>query len=140
METLRWKRDRGDLSKDVPVMTTFDDVRAAVRAARARSPAFSECAEALDDAPALEELGPGRTTASEALATFSTRRETARRGGIDSSGVEETVDALRSMPRDEELLLFHFSAPDRLFTIFVSASDGRPVGCIRVMRRTLAQR
>lgn len=120
-------------------MVTFDQVRRLVTAERSKSRCFSECDDALKDrSTPFEEVGPGRMPVKEALATFSIREGTAREAGIESCGMEETLRALRSMPEAEDVMLFHFSGPDRVFTIFVAPSDRRPVGCIRVTRRAPA--
>jgi hypothetical protein len=120
---------------------TFDEVRRLVAAERAKSRCFRECDEALQDRDAtFEEVGPGRMPVEEALATFSVRERTARHAEIETCGMQEALRALRSMPRGEVLMLFHFSGPDRVFTIFVASSDTRPIACIQVTRGASLER
>ena len=110
---------------------SFANVRALVAAARNESAALRECADALH-ASAYEEVGPGRTTVREALATFQIRRHTAREAGIAVEGIDELLATLCGMSPESELGLFSFSGTDRVFTVFIA--DDRLAGCIRVTR------
>lgn len=118
-------------------MVTFADVRSALQASAASSASIRECVEVLQSVSGsehFEEFGQGRMTAGEASANFAIREETARRAGIDTCGIPETLAALARTPAREDVLLFHFSGARRLFTVFVSL-DGDVLGCVRVVRR-----
>lgn len=114
-------------------MMTFQDLRKLIASERTNSLRFQECHNALNE-EAYEELGPGALTAEEAAQIFRLRRETARRSRKDVVGLDETIDVLERLPRDDRILLFHLSCREQVFSIFVSDRSGGLLGCVRVRR------
>lgn len=102
---------------------------------RVGPPTFRECHEAIEQG-LVHELSPsvGRSSVREASATLQIRLGTTRAAGKQTSGFEETIEALDSRPPTETVYLYHLKGLERLYTVFVSSHDNRLLGCIRVTR------
>ena len=66
----------------------------------------------------------------EAIATFEIRHRSTLRAGSDVDGIVALLDVLRERSQTEAVLLFHFNAGDRFFSVFISEDAGTIVGCI----------
>lgn len=117
------------------VQVTPAQVRERIERGAPSSECARELAEALrTNAEPFEDLDPGTMTAKLAAANFAIREQTSREHKIDTAGMEEAVAALRALPPDEEIGIFCYSGPRRLFTVFVRL-DGEIIACIRVTER-----
>src|SRR4051812_17633518 len=112
-------------------MMTFQDVRSLVAQSHANGPSFQECRAALDQ-QAYEELGPGSLTAGEAAQIFRLRRGTAMRSKKDVIGLDDLLNALEGRSASDRVLLFHFSGPEKVFSIFVDDASRELIACVRV--------
>ena len=79
----------------------------------------------------VRSIGEGHLKAIEALRTFKVRRRSTAEGQIETSGFDETLDALEHRDPDELVSLAHFATPNRVYTVFVSPARDI-IGCIRV--------
>ncbi len=116
-------------------MMTFEELRNLLSEPTPGFHAIKECVEGLTSGD-LEEMapGPGHLTARTALEKYRVRAATTAEGGADTKGFPETLEELAKLPAEETVLLFHFSSQPKLFTVFVSESTRRIVGCLRVTR------
>jgi hypothetical protein len=78
--------------------------------------------------------GPGRDAAGILHGTFQIRDKTSTAAGVMKSGLETTLQGLQQLDREDAVLLFHFSGPERVFTVFIREADRSFVGCVRVDR------
>ena len=78
--------------------------------------------------------GPGRDSAGILHGTFQIRDKTSTAAGVAKSGLETTLQGLQRLDREDSVLLYHFSGPERLFTVFIREADRSFVGCVRVDR------
>jgi hypothetical protein len=84
--------------------------------------------------------GPGRDTAGILHGTFGIRDKTSTAAGATKSGLETTLQGLQRLDREDIVLLYHFSGPERVFTVFIREADRSLVGCVRVDRSDRSQR
>jgi hypothetical protein len=78
--------------------------------------------------------GPGRDAAGILHGTFQIRDKTSTAAGVAKSGLETTLQGLQRLERVDPVLLYHFSGPERVFTVFIREADRSLVGCVRVER------
>src|SRR5437762_10866331 len=77
-------------------------------------------------------------TATGSIPTSSTGvsgpSPTTTAAGLTKSGLETTLQGLQRLDREDPVLLYHFSGPERVFTVFIREADRSLVGCVRVER------
>ncbi len=116
-------------------MMTFSEVRKLIRRDPS-SASLKACGDALDEGTVADlEGGPADTAVSEAVGTYSIRRNTAKASDIEIIGIDELLQTLHRLPPEDRILIFSFSGQEFIFSVFVHAEDQSIVGCIRVRRR-----
>jgi hypothetical protein len=115
-------------------MMNFAQIESLVR--ERSSAVHAACAAALDEG-SVGRVGerPGHLAAREALATFSARKRTAAKAGIVIDGIDELLGALGTLDPADQVLVFHFSGNELVFSVFVHAQRESIVGGIQVHER-----
>ena len=79
---------------------------------------------------------PGRETAGSLHATFTLRDKTSAAAGVIAAGLKETLRALHDLDGTEQVLLYHFTGREKVFTVFVRDRGEVFVGCVRADRQS----
>jgi hypothetical protein len=124
----------GDLSGAIKAsqVVTFETLLQSLGETADMVPDVRELQKALMEGT-IEPDGCGELSAKAAAETLRIRQQTTRRANTHTSGFANVIMALEQRPVDERIMLFHFSAEDRIFTVFVTSSD-EILGCVRVAR------
>ncbi|HYQ42442.1 MAG TPA: hypothetical protein VER11_10740 [Polyangiaceae bacterium] len=117
-------------------MMTFDSVWQLVADSAPDSPIVREFRAATHPKSGSKKFGPGQRRADETLANFRVRQHASRLAGLDEVGLDQTIENLESLPREEPILLFHWSAASTLFTALVCDRTQALVGIVRAHSRT----
>jgi hypothetical protein len=126
---------RQSLGAEATAGDRFIKLKALIQSSDSDDVCLRELRAALS-APDLQEHGPGVEPAGSVLAAFQIRKRTAEAGGVETCGVDTTLEALAKLPAMDLVNAFHFGFPDRHFTVFVTVADEEIVGCLRVTRRS----
>lgn len=118
-------------------MMTFDLVWQLVADSAPDSPIVLEFRNATRPKAGIKEFGPGQRRAEETLANFRVRQDASRMAGLDEVGLSQTIQSLELLPRQEPVLLFHWSSATTLFTALVCERTQALVGFIRTHSRTM---
>jgi hypothetical protein len=113
---------------------TFEHVRRLIERSDRREPCF-RALRAVVSSGRCTHLGPGRSSAGEALSVFLNHLESSRAAGADDHGLEQVVAALEALAQEIPILLFHWSTADRVFTLLVQEQTSDLVGCICLAAR-----
>lgn len=114
-------------------MIEFIEARELIAGLPPEDECLRQCGEAIRVGEARNvEPGPGRMTVCDALATFGIRKQTAQAAGIETCGLDSSLEQLGRRAQEEVVLLFHFATADWYFTVFISERDRSVIGCVRV--------
>lgn len=77
---------------------------------------------------------PARESARSLGTTFTIRARTSESSGIKTEGLTETVARLTAMAPQAQVLLFHFSGAQRIYSVFLREADEQIIGVVMVER------
>lgn len=118
-------------------MVTFSDALSLVHLGRHRGGLILDC----DDAIQRREVAflgpiPGTASAADAAAMYEIRLMSSVLSDANVIGLKDAITALRSIPPDERVSLFHFRGSGRLYTALITSESRTLLACIRVDSKT----